>query len=235
MHPRGNVTNPHDPQVGTWVRGSVWVEQEIAIAAFLTQALSRSLEARSYVHESIRREGLRDKLILNSIPFSDDSAILTDLATFLPKWKLLQPRKAPLSLKAIINHQRVAIPGGPASPNEARYELRAGVENDGTEQAMEFRIDVEIPSGLLDGGGHALMSNSERPGFVRFRLDSEARGIKHLYPGDRIENLIIFNYAVTDRVLRYSPELLNEQLIATVYSGNMTPHRTIKSFAELRS
>ena len=84
MHPRGNVTNPNDLQRAAWVRGSVWVEQEVAIAAFVSQALNRPMHVRSYVHENITREGLRDKLILNPILFHDDSEILADLSSFLP-------------------------------------------------------------------------------------------------------------------------------------------------------
>jgi len=39
MHKRGNVNTPENKEV---TRGSVWIEQEIAIAAFISGALSRS-------------------------------------------------------------------------------------------------------------------------------------------------------------------------------------------------
>jgi hypothetical protein len=89
MHPRGNVTNPHSTSGQSWVRGSVWVEQEIAIAAFISQALEKPMRVRAYVHESILREGLRDKLHLNPKSFKDDSEILDDLAAELPSWRNL--------------------------------------------------------------------------------------------------------------------------------------------------
>jgi hypothetical protein len=90
MHPRGDVTNPRDRSEPASVRASVWVEQEIAIAAFISQALDRPMQVRSYVHESIKREGLRDKLHLNPVHFQDDSEILDDLASFLPSWSTLR-------------------------------------------------------------------------------------------------------------------------------------------------
>jgi hypothetical protein len=89
MHPRGNVSNPNNPAESTWVRGSVWIEQEIAIAAFISQALQIPMQVRAYVHESIRLEGLRDKLHLNPTPFREDSEILMDLTSLLPSWRKL--------------------------------------------------------------------------------------------------------------------------------------------------
>ena len=92
MHPRGDVLNPTNPAESSWVRGSVWIEQEIAIAAFISQSLQRRLEVIAYVHRTIRREGLRDKLQVNPILFDDDSEILADLQESLPSWATLAPR-----------------------------------------------------------------------------------------------------------------------------------------------
>jgi hypothetical protein len=58
MHPRGNVSNPNTTE-STWVRGSVWVEQEIAIAAFVSQALQRPMRVRAYIHEHSARRRTR--------------------------------------------------------------------------------------------------------------------------------------------------------------------------------
>jgi hypothetical protein len=94
MHPRGNVSNPNTATSQTWVRGSVWVEQEIAIAAFISQALQRPMRVRAYIHESIPREGLRSQLHLNPKSFIEDSEILKDLRSELPSWRrLVQPRQ----------------------------------------------------------------------------------------------------------------------------------------------
>ena len=91
MHPRGIVTFPDNHQE---VRGSVWIEQEIAIAAYLTQILKRPLRIAPYIHRSVRREGMRDQLLLNAVPFTEDSEVLSHLRDVLPSWKDL-----PASLK----------------------------------------------------------------------------------------------------------------------------------------
>jgi hypothetical protein len=70
-------------------RGSVWVEQEIAIAAFITQSLGLKLPSRAYVQRGIRREGVRGYILLNPIEFDDEQDVLRDLETF---WQELRPR-----------------------------------------------------------------------------------------------------------------------------------------------
>jgi hypothetical protein len=97
MHPRGDVSNSATGR--TWVRGSVWVEQEIAIAAFIAQALQQPMRVRAYVHESIFREGLRSQLHLNPKSFVEDSEIVNDLTVELPSWRnLVQPQHSEFDL-----------------------------------------------------------------------------------------------------------------------------------------
>jgi hypothetical protein len=210
----------------------VWVEQEIAIAAFISQALDRPLQVRFYVHESIRREGLRDKLHLNPVQFHDDSEILDDLISFLPGWRALgrQLRKERLSLKANIEHQRVAIPGG---SDDERYRLVVSIENDGEEDATDFRLDVDFPTAFIDEGGHALRVPSVLPGFERFQVTNVKRGVEHFYPGDKLNDLISFHYVLRGKMKRENPEQLQARITATISSGNMKPRRTEKTIAEL--
>jgi hypothetical protein len=98
MHPRGFVFRQPGGDL-VCVRGSVWVEQELAIAAFIQQVLERNLPVRAYVHKDIAREGLRDKLHINPVIFADDKEVLDDLRAFLPRWKLerSEPRRTVLS------------------------------------------------------------------------------------------------------------------------------------------
>jgi hypothetical protein len=233
MHPRGDVTNPKERDGPARVRGSVWVEQEIAIAAFISQALGRPMRVRCYVHQNIGLEGLRDKVHLNPVRFHNDSEILDDLNSFIPSWSDIgkRHRKEPLSLKANIKHQRVAIPGG--SGNDQRYMLQVNVENDGEREATDFRLDVDFPSALVDGSGYVIKVPSTDPRFARFRIASNARGIEHLYPGDQTDDLVTFYYAITEKMKRESPEQLEEKVTATVYSGNMRPRSTVKTISEL--
>jgi hypothetical protein len=74
MHHRGTVKTPH----GEKTRGSVWVEQEIAIAAFLAQAQGRNLPVVLYLREGIALEGARQQLMLNAIEFKEDREVVED-------------------------------------------------------------------------------------------------------------------------------------------------------------
>jgi hypothetical protein len=42
----------------------------------------------AYIHQSIKREGVRDFIQLNAVPFEKDDAILPDLRLRLPNWHL---------------------------------------------------------------------------------------------------------------------------------------------------
>lgn len=83
MHPRG-VVRLHDGTEG--IRGSVWIEQELAIAAFIEQVLNRKIKVAAYIHKDIRREGMRDQLLLSPIRFSTDSDVVEHLRNVLPDW-----------------------------------------------------------------------------------------------------------------------------------------------------
>jgi hypothetical protein len=237
MHPRGDVSNPHGSTDSFWVRGSVWVEQEIAIAAFISQALQRPIRERVYVHESIQREGLRDKLHLNPKSFRGDAEILTDLATLLPSWRdLAQQRpKEPLSLKANIRRQRLPIPGGDGGRGDELYSLMVSIENDGEQDVTDFMLDVEFPGNFLDGGGHIARKGVAKPGFATFLVSNKDvhPPIEHLYPSTSTPNILTFNYAILGNVKRERPELLQQMVTATVYSGNMKPKVTSKTISEL--
>jgi hypothetical protein len=80
LHPRGDVSTPGtDSAAGaTHVRGSVWVEQEIAIAAFLAQVHHRDIPALVYAQEKIKREGLREQLKLEPLTFKEEQQVLED-------------------------------------------------------------------------------------------------------------------------------------------------------------
>lgn len=233
MHPRGLVSNPNDSNASSWVRGSVWVEQEIAIAAFISQVLDRHIEVRAYVHETIEREGLRDKLHLNPTTFRNDTEILDDLKVFLPEWRALtRQHKESLSLKANIKHRQVPIPGG--GGDDERFQLLVSVENDGEKDVSDFRLTVDFPERFHDEGNHARRVQSREPGYVRYQTTNTEQEIGHLYPTDETrEDFIAFHYKISKKEKRETSGALKEEVTATVYSGNMKPKQTVKTLAEL--
>jgi hypothetical protein len=78
MHKRDKLSG--DPPA---YRGSVWIEQEVAIAAFLVQSLGLQLPARLYVQKGVKRDGLRGHTIINPIEFETSENVIQDLDDFL--------------------------------------------------------------------------------------------------------------------------------------------------------
>jgi hypothetical protein len=83
MHDRGRVSIPN----GQITRASVWIEQEIAIAALMQQVAGRPLHVRSYIQEGITIEGVRQHIHLNPKIFRTEQEVLGDLRVVLKDWK----------------------------------------------------------------------------------------------------------------------------------------------------
>jgi hypothetical protein len=151
-----------------------------------------------------------------------------------PLLKMESQRRRGLSLKATIQHRRLPIPGGPADEEEL-YELIVGIENDGDQDASDFRLDVEIPTGFVDGGGYIIERRAARPEVRLFQITHSDRNIAHFYPGTTIPDLVTINCVIWGKVKREHAELLQKKITATVYSGSMTPCVTTKTLSELRN
>ena len=82
MHARGEVSSPY----GRTVRASVWIEQEIAIASFITGVQGRKIRIRAYLKKGIHREGVRDKILVNPRDFENEREILADLPRIINEW-----------------------------------------------------------------------------------------------------------------------------------------------------
>jgi hypothetical protein len=78
MHRRGEVKTPN----GVHQRASVWVEQEIAIAASLRHS-GRAIEVAAYIEDGIKREGLRDLLHMNPMTFTSSDQIARDFESLV--------------------------------------------------------------------------------------------------------------------------------------------------------
>jgi hypothetical protein len=74
LHHRGQVEVPGSRHI----RASVWVEQEIAIASFLTQVRKRAFPVLCYIQNGIKIEGARTLLLTNGNGFNDESEVLKD-------------------------------------------------------------------------------------------------------------------------------------------------------------
>jgi hypothetical protein len=83
LHHRGNVELGGDHHI----RASVWVEQEIAIASFLSQIHKRVFPVLCYIQRGIKIEGVRTLLLTNGNTFNDESEVLKDFRERLKNGK----------------------------------------------------------------------------------------------------------------------------------------------------
>ena len=81
MHHRGEIAGR-----GT-NRASVWIEQEIAMAAMMEQILGRPLHVVVFTQPGIAREGIRQQLQLNVVEFNTAEEVTARLNEILPRWK----------------------------------------------------------------------------------------------------------------------------------------------------
>ncbi len=88
MHARGDITTPVGHKV---VRASVWIEQEIAIAAFIQKIQKREIKIILYAEKGISLEGVRSQLHLNPIEFDDNSEVEEHFKKYLsdPEFKAI--------------------------------------------------------------------------------------------------------------------------------------------------
>jgi hypothetical protein len=108
MHPRGVVTyTDAKGTVHSHTRSSIWIEQEIAIATFITQIIKRPIEIAAFLHSDIQLEGMREKLLLNPQIFKTNSEVVEHLRPKLENWKTLAP--SPSDSEVALVRVRVGI------------------------------------------------------------------------------------------------------------------------------
>jgi hypothetical protein len=104
MHHRGTIVTPGGEAV---TRGSVWVEQELAICAFAQHVLDRQLAVVLYLQRGISREGIRSQLRLRPVEFDTVNDVLANLRKQVGEWKLLVVSTAPLKLS--VGHRSMSL------------------------------------------------------------------------------------------------------------------------------
>ena len=137
LHPRGDIERPDG---STITRASVWIEQEIAIAAYIQRIEKRQLPIIVFKHRSVCLEGLRQLLHLNPVEFTDDSEVLAALPERIAKWPTLTPAGIRLQLESV---RQPSESGHPIS----KYTVT--LINDTNQRIREYTGEVSVPSGIL--------------------------------------------------------------------------------------
>ena len=166
LHPRGTIRRPDGSE---HVRASVWIEQEIAIATYIQRTEERSLPIIAFVHESVGREGLRDLLHLNPIPFSDELEVLAAMPDRLQLWKNLSPTGISISL-----HTEAPV----LQQGHPTRRLLLTLNNKTNTRITNWNGRLRLPTGVLKHWAthYAGEEPSADPQFRIFRLDEEGRG-----------------------------------------------------------
>lgn len=141
MHHRGTITTPHGHTV---TRGSVWIEQELAICAFVQHVLARKIEVALYQQRGVSREGIRLQLRLNPVEFDSAGEVLADLQRRVAGWQLETVSTAPLIARWQWKRQ-------PESTG-ARHEYRLSVElyNNSNAVIDQWKVELWFPSEFIE-------------------------------------------------------------------------------------
>lgn len=207
-------------------RASVWVEQEVAIAAFLQQVLGRTLHLAAFSEKGVAREGIREALLLNPREFNNNQEILDHLRAVLPTWKT--PTCGTATSDLAIEYKKRNI-----TQKRHDYELILLLTNRGTESISQYHVDLEFPLALLDqpnNNVHFIPNRSSHSiGF--FRTTQNMHG--QVFPGDILQIMSV-QYYVDRRIFMYQQELLREMVRAKLYIGGAEPQVFEKSMVELQ-
>ena len=180
MHRRGRVAVPEMP---AFDRASVFVEQEIGIAAFLKHVGKRPIEVRAYVEEGVALEGMREHLQLNPVHFAKADEILTDLKGILPGWGHLLPKaEGPLEVEMELKKNVGRTPGG----GRMEDRLVVSLANVGQETVPAFVLRIVLPKGFVENPHNYMPFDRERSDEKTdcFRFTEKSRR-ETIRPGDR--------------------------------------------------
>src|SRR5713226_5255140 len=140
LHPRGTVRFPDGSE---HTRASVWVEQEIAVAAYLTQVAGRKLNLAAYAHKSVKREGMRDQLQLNPQIFATNDEVLSHLSAVLPQW-VASPSEQKSHVDIRFERKNLMI-----TPKRHDYRLEVTLVNRSADTIEKYYLEVLFHSDFL--------------------------------------------------------------------------------------
>lgn len=224
MHERGEVKSP----TGTTIRGSVWVEQELAIAAYMQHVLKRDVPVLFYKRPSVALEGIRSVLLANpTLCFSSSEDILDDLRSRLPLIEFTSYAEYDLVPEAAYREKSI-------TSSRHDYSLTVDLKNTGKMPIYDFKLRCFFPREFIDGNPtfaceEECCSNSE---YVCLTITDADRSPKPLYPGDRLHNPLIFDYYIDDKLFR-NHGAMGKSVRICLWSGSMDSKEVTVPIIEL--
>ncbi len=184
MHHRGTMTTPAGDTI---TRGSVWIEQELAICAFLQNVLDRQIGVALYLQRGISREGVRSQLRLKPVEFDDPSDILADLRNQVHGWQLSPVADAPLIARWDWKRQ----PGYTGDRHE--YKLSVQLYNNSNALIDQWKVELWFPSAFIVNADTSHPFTYYSDADTNYSADE-----KRIWPGARLPVLTV-SYVVTNR------------------------------------
>jgi hypothetical protein len=163
MHPRGDVVISGR----NTSRASVWVEQEIAIAAFINRGRKQKIPTVVYRHASVGREGMRDLLHLNPVTFETSEEILAHLKIRLPSWNVDESKDT---------QGEISLKSTPAYSASSRIVTLIPMFRNNGPRANEYSCTMYVPTLLVRQLGPCFVEvQSNKPGYSAYRFSETHR------------------------------------------------------------
>jgi hypothetical protein len=217
MHHRGNIETPDNRSL---IRGSVWVEQEIAITAFITHVLRRSIPTFFYKEAGISLEGIRSVLLMNPrVEFTDNLQVLADFRAAVPAAQFNPYRDydiAPLISYRLTNTGR---------GEEHTYVLTVDVKNVGNQRITDFLMHVFFPRAFLNshttwGAEDKQYSTESHVCFSVNQDRAPSASLYPAYPAQRLRNPLSIEYFVNNRLFD-DKDAMGSKIIVELFSGSI--------------
>ncbi|MFC1883507.1 hypothetical protein ACFL2O_01940 [Thermodesulfobacteriota bacterium] len=221
LHHRGRVEPPL-----SLVRASVWVEQEIAIAAFIRTILGKNIDVAAFIEKGIALEGVRKQLLLNPKEFTGNKDVIDHLRGILPAWHSMQNHT---SLTLALSYERKNI-----TQVRHDYQLVVQLTNNGSKPVNDWHIDIEFPTIMLkqpEQDRHYVGTRSNKTHSF-FRVKQFDHGTV-LFPGDTLRAITI-DYFVDNEIYRHRHDLFKSTVRATLYGEGIEPEMVEKPISDLQ-
>lgn len=121
--------------------GPLWVEQELAIAAFLHEHLGKPMRVLRYAEEGVERAGLRTLVPDNLVSFREPHEVIDHARRELPSWtpQAAWPVSVELRMRAMDRRSDRHV-----------YRCEAIVRNHGFARLMWHEVRVQVPRLTLE-------------------------------------------------------------------------------------
>jgi hypothetical protein len=219
LHPRGTV------EPTNMMRTSVWIEQEIAIAAYIRAFAKPTLPIIAFKHKSVGLEGLRSLVHLNPTEFENESEILPILRQRLSEWTNLDASDIRLQLRSLRQ---------PPVDDHVLRRLEVSITNNTNNSMSSYSIQLCLPSHVLDHQSTRYLNEEPRTDAdIRcFRFSEEGYG--SVAPDQT--RVITFDYCLTCGGKSpdwAAPLVLQDKLVTVMLWTNGNRYSVKKTIKEL--